>query len=546
MLLPATADDALGAAARVTGGNMRTREFLRWLGLGIGGLVSLAPRGDAGQRRSRAGWFNVRELGAHGDGARLETKVLQSAIDACASGGGGTLYFPAGIYLTGTLGLKNDVCLHLDAGAVLRGSPKLNDYPAHIPSLRSYTDNYTERSLIYGEGLENVAIEGRGTLDGQGASFKGPYKVRPYILRLVACRNVLVQGVTFKDSSMWVQHYLACDGVRIEGITVRSHCNANNDGIDIDGSQRVRITDCDISSGDDAVVLKSTLDHPCRNVVIANCTLQSDCNALKLGTESNGGFENVAISNCTIYDTHLAGVALELVDGGLLDRVSISNLTMRDTRGAIFIRLGNRARPCSAGMAKPGMGRLRNVNISSVVADGADRIGCSITGLPGHPAEDIALENVRVRFSGGGTDEEAQRRVPEHPEEYPEYAMFGVLPAYGFYCRHVKGLRLNNVSVEIAAPDARPSLVCEDVVDLDVYGWKGAMPNSTQPVLAFSNVRRALLHGCAVEAGHTFLEVQGSASARIKLVGNALEATDQVVKRGHDVPAAAVSVGAGK
>jgi hypothetical protein len=237
---------------------------------------------------------------------------------------------------------------------------------------------------------------------------------------------------------------------------------------------------------------------------------------------------------------------LELVDGGLLERVSIANIIMRDTRGVIFIRLGNRARPFRAGMANPGMGRLRNVSISNVVADGADRIGCSITGLPGHPAEDIALDNVRIRFSGGGTDEAAHRQVPEHPEKYPEYAMFGVLPAYGFYCRHAKGLRLSNVSVEVAAPDARPSLVCEDVVDLDVFGWKGAMPNGTQPFLAFSNVRNALLHGCGGEAGRTFLEVQGSASAQIKLVGNALEATAQPVKRGHDVPAGAVSVDAGK
>ena len=254
------------------------------------------------------------------------------------------------------------------------------------------------------------------------------------MIRLISCRGVAVTDVTLKDSPMWVQHYLACDGVRIEGITVRSKVNSNNDGIDIDGCQRVRIANCEISSGDDAIVLKSTLDRPCQDVVISNCVLSSDCNAFKLGTESNGGFQNIALSNCTIYDTRLAGLALELVDGGLLEGVSVSNVVMHRVNCPIFVRLGDRARPFKANTAKPGVGQLRNVNISHVQADGANGIGCSITGLPEHPAEDISLEDVRLMFVGGGKDQDAQRDVPENPDRYPECSMLGSLPAYGLYC----------------------------------------------------------------------------------------------------------------
>jgi len=412
------------------------------------------------------GFFNVRDYGVAGDGRQLNTKALQKAVDACAAAGGGVVYFPPGRYLTGTIYLKSNVTLHLETGAVLLGSKNLQDYPATVPAFPSYTDNYTEKSLIYGEKVENVAIEGRGVLDGQGAAFKGPYKVRPYLIRVVSSKNVAVTGVTIQDSPMWVQHYLDCDNVAIRGITVSSRCNQNNDGIDIDSSSRVRISDCDISSGDDAIVLKSTSARPCRDVVITNCVLSTACNALKMGTESNGGFENIAISNCSIYDTRLAGIALEIVDGGLLDRVNISNITMNNVSCPIFVRLGNRARPFKEGMEKPGIGRLRNVLISNVQASGANKVGCSITGSPGRPVENITLDHILIEFTGGGTLEDARSQVPENPDKYPEYSMFGVLPAYGFYCRHARNITFDHVETSVARPDQRPALVSEDVEGL--------------------------------------------------------------------------------
>lgn len=503
--------------------------------------------GAMAQTARFAGVFDVRGYGAAGDGTRLDTKDIQAAIDACASAGGGAVFFPSGRYLSGTIYLKTNVVLHLEAGAVLLGSKNLQDYPPTVPALRSYTDNYTDKSLIYAENLENIGIEGRGTIDGQGALFEGPYKVRPYMMRIVNCRNVAVGGVTVINSPMWVQHYLSCDGVTIHGITIHSRVNHNNDGIDIDCCDRVRISDCEISSGDDAIVLKSTSDRPCRNVTITNCVLSSHCNAFKLGTETNGGFENITLSNCTIYDTRLAGIALEIVDGGTLDRVNVSNVTMHKVGGPIFIRLGDRARPFEQGGQRPEIGKLRNVVISDVQVTGGGRVGCAISGIPGHPIENVTLDNVRLKFEGGGKKEDSERDVPEHPEKYPEYNMFGTLPAYGFYCRHVRGISLRNVATGFERPDERPALVCEDVEALEVSAADLSAVPDGGPAIRLSQVRGAFIHGCRARADiRTYLQVAGSRTERVSLVANDLAPARTVVEVAPDVPKGAVIQDAGK
>ena len=401
---------------------------------------------------------------------RLATADLQASLDKAAQAGGGTVVIRPGRYVTGTLFLKSNVTLHLAGGATIVGSPNLGDYPSAVARIRSYTDNYTEKSLIYGEGLENVTIEGAGTLDGSGKAFKGPYKVRPYMIRLISSKRVTVTGVAIKDSPMWVQHYMACEDVAIRGITVHSRVNANNDGIDIDGCDRVRISDCDISSGDDAIVIKSTLLRPAKNVVVTNCVLSTHCNALKLGTESNGGFENIAVSNCTIYDTRLSGIAIECVDGGLLERVQFSNITMNAVGAPIFIRLGDRARPFEVDGPKQPAGKLRRIMIRDIEAVRASTNGCAIAGLPGHPLEDITFDNVRLEFVGGGKPTHKHGEVPENADKYPEHHMFGTLPAYGFYLRHARRVQMRNVQARTATPDERPAMLTDDVEHLQVLG----------------------------------------------------------------------------
>jgi len=325
---------------------------------------------------------------------------------------------------------------------------------------------------------------------------------------------------------------------------VVSRCNANNDGIDIDGCQRVRIANCDIRSGDDAIVLKSTLNRPCKHVVVANCVLSSDCNAFKLGTESTGGFENIVMNNCVIYDTRLSGIALETVDGGTLDRVNISNVSMDNVRSPIFVRLGNRARPFEQGAPKPGMGMLRNVSLSDIQATGADPIGCAIAGLPGHPVENLTLSNIRIRFAGGGKDADAQRPIEEKPEAYPEYSMFGRLPAYGFYRRQARNVRFDRVEVGSLAPDARPSLVCEDMDGLRLSAWSALTGSATGPDMRLENVRDALIQSCgSARKSGVFLKVSGKDSSAIRLGANALNAASQLVETAPEVPRGAVTTG---
>jgi len=486
--------------------------------------------------------YDIREFGAKPDGQTLCTQAIQAALDKCSAEGGGTVYLPPGRYLCGTVFMKSGVTLRLDTGCTLLGSTSLNDYPPTAPALRSYTDNYTDKCLIYGEKLQRIAITGQGVIDGQGAAFKGPYKVRPYMIRLVECRDVLIEGVTMKNSPMWVQHYLACDDVRISGITVASHVNPNNDGIDIDSCHRVVVTGCNIDSGDDAIVLKSTTARLCQDVVVSGCVLRSSCNALKLGTESNGGFQNIVMTGCTIYDTHLAGVALEMVDGGTMDRVMVTDITMTGVGAPIFLRLGNRARPFKAGIDKPGIGSMQNITISNIEASGANSTGCAIAGLPDVKIRNVTLSNIRLSFAGGGTAEQASRAIPEEPQKYPEYAMFGRLPAYGLYCRHVDGLKLSNVQLQLAGADRRHAVVLEDVTDATLDGLKAVHSSGAVSPLRLADVRDVLIRGCRPTAAvDVFATVQGVRTDGVTLVSNDFRGVKKVVEVDAGVPQAAVA-----
>jgi len=500
---------------------------------------------------------DVRQYGATGDGQTLDTAAIQAAIDACAEENGGTVYFPAGRYLSGTIRLRSHVTLQLATGAVLLGSPRVEDYPVIQTTVVSWTDRYCCRALIWGEGLEDIAIVGRGTIDGQGTHFRGNhpsaqeldtilqswqsahryrpkprYVNRPYVIRLITCRDIRVEGITLRNSPMWMQHYLNCDGLVVRGITVYNHCGANNDMIDIDGCHDVVIADCFGDTDDDALTLKSTTSRLTENVVVTNCVLSSHCNTIKMGTESHGGFRNIAISNCAIrpsrdreamagQNTGLAGIALEIVDGGTLDGVTISNITMVGQSVPIFLRLGNRARSFSKGVPRPAVGSLRNVTISNVVATGAGSVGCSITGLPGHPLEHVSIANVRLGFTGGGSAPEAATEVPELPEKYPDCTMFGPLPAYGFYARHVHGLVLRDIDLTCEQADARPALVCDDVRDLVVDHLDARAESAAAAQIILTSTRGALLRGCRPAATEVFLRL-AKACDRILVVGNDL------------------------
>ena len=501
--------------------------------------------------------INARDCGAAGDGKRLDTKAIQAALDKCAGAGGGVALLEGGRFLSGTLYLRSHVTLRIEAGATLLGSTNIADYPHNIPAIRSYTDNYVKQSLIAGENLENTGLAGAGLIDGQGGSFpknrERPYENRPYLIRLVKCRDVQVEGLRLQNSAMWMQHYLVCERVTVRGIRVWNFCNANNDGIDLDGCKDCSVSQCVFESDDDGITLKSTLDRPSEAITVSDCVARSHCNAIKLGTESSGGFKDITIANCVVtspretnvtygHGRGLSGISLELVDGGQLERVAIANITIQGVSVPLFLRLGARARPFQPDMPAPPTGSLRDVVINNIVATGVGRIGCSITGQPGHPIENVLLSNLMFESEGGGKRQLAAVEVAELPKQYPEALMFGELPAYSFYARHVKGLRFTNVRLRTTSPDLRHALVLDDTEDVAIAQLDADYSAGAAPSLKLVQARNALISGCQSRAkGGTFLQVAGASTRAVALVGNDLTAAAKATLIGREVPRNAIS-----
>ena len=509
-----------------------------------------------------AGFYNVVEFGAKGDGETLNTHAIQEAVNVCSQHGGGTVYFPPGTYLSGTIYLKDYVKLNLSSGAILLGSDQVDDFPLNICDFPSYTDKYVGRALIWGEGLKGIGITGKGMIDGQGASFRDKLPVesewdviqavyddstrylpekryinRPYIIRLISCREVLVEGISLRNSPMWMQHYLNCDFVTIQNITVYNHGSNNNDMIDIDCCHNVLISNCFGDSDDDGITIKSSGGLPTENVTISNCVISSFCNAIKMGTESNGGFKNITITNCVVRPSSepdliygrkegLAGIALEIVDGGTLDGITISNIAISGTTAPIFMRLGNRARKYRPNISPPHVGTFRNVLISNIVASGAGSTGCSITGIPGHMIENITLSNIKISFIGGDPEQLLLQNVPEYEEDYPESTMFGTLPAYGFFCRHVDGLTFRDIDITYDEPDYRPALICDDVHNLKLFNFNARVHKDVSAQIILRNSHDLFISGCQPANTDAFLQLEKN-SSRIKAIGNDLKGVNR-------------------
>jgi hypothetical protein len=497
--------------------------------------------------------FNINDYGAKGDGVTLNTRAIQQAIDVCAKGGG-MVYIPAGTYLSGSLVMRSHVNLHISEGAILLGSTNINDYDEKIPKIRSYTDQYVKQSLIYGEDLENIAITGKGLIDGQGSAFKSTtnkkpdrYKNRPYLIRLINCKKVWVEDISLKNSAMWMQHYLACDQLFIRGINVYNHCNKNNDMIDIDGCSNVLVSDCIGDTDDDALTIKSTSDRISKNIVVTNCILSSHCNAIKLGTESHGGFENINISNCVVkpsvhptkfygFKNGISGITLGMVDGGRLDGVIISNIRIDGPKVPIYMRLGDRGRIYKEGMSRPAVGIFQNVSLSNIIATNADTLGCSITGIPGHPIEGVSLSNIRIRFRGGAKNDVDPKSVKEEREHYPESTMFGKLPSYGLFIRHVNNIHLSNIEMDFDQPDERSVIVCNDVKQIELIDVRGKGTKSGAPLIQFYDVKNALIASSRpLNEINTFLSILGNCED-ICLSGNDLRRVNQAVLGADHLP----------
>jgi polygalacturonase len=491
--------------------------------------------------------FDVRQFGARGDGKTLDTIAINKTIDAAAAAGGGTVFFPAGSYLSVSIHLQSNIALYLDQGATIVAAetsatarydpPEPNQWDAW----QDFGHSHFHNSLIWGENLENIAILGPGRIWGKGLVRNGnqsrtteqnaalgtapsdprggPFgypnprdAVEPgwgnKSISLKLCHNVVIRDITIFHGGHFAILATGVDNLTIDNLKI----DTNRDGIDVDACKNVRISNCTVNSPfDDGICPKSSYAlgyaRATENVTITNCQLSgydegtlldgtykrnyrastgtfSPTGRIKLGTESNGGFKNITVSNCVFE--YCRGLALESVDGALLEDVTISNITMRDISNApIFLRLGARLR---GPKDKTNVGALRRVIISNVVVYNADpKYSSIISGIPGHPIEDLLLSNIRIYSRGGGTQEQAALEPKEEEEKYPEPNMFGELPAYGFFIRHVKNLQLDNVQVSYLNEDARPPFWLNDVNGAEFYRLR-AQHNADLPSFALKNV----------------------------------------------------------
>jgi polygalacturonase len=461
--------------------------------------------------------INILDLGAKPDGITLCTNLIQKAIDDCSASGGGTVTVPTGVFLTGTIILKNDVILYLENGAVLLGSKKIEDY---------------KQGVIRALKAHNIGLTGNGSIDGQGFAFWSYRKGKTYnhknpstgnLVELEACKNVIIENVTLKGSESWTLHLLACDEVLVTGIKIRNPLNGpNTDGIDINMCSNVLISNCDIFTSDDAIVLKSR--HPdyygkiCENITVTNCILTAISNSFKIGTETMCDFRNIVFSNSVIKaarpgdelakitaayidstkmgSEHLgpiSGIALETVDGSNLQGVTITNIVMDGARVPIFIRLANRGRYIETQkVAAPVPGTLKDVVISNIVAYGATTAS-SISAVSGSYVENVMLKNILIRTKGGGSKELAQKAMDEKITDYPEGTMWGPMPVSGFYVRHVKGLQMSDIKIIVGENDMRPLIKFDDVKDLYINNLQTNGVHTGECILDFNNVKKANL-----------------------------------------------------
>jgi polygalacturonase len=565
-----------------TESNLR-RNFLGLAGAGVAG-AALAVTADQSVVHAAnppaGGAFDVRAFGATGDGKTLDTAAINKAIDAAAAAGGGSVIFPAGNYLSYSIHLKSHIALHLDAGAtIVAADPPAAGAPGYdLPEpnqwdmYQDFGHSHFRNSLIWGEDIEDIAILGTGRIWGKGlsrgTSTQGPNAHDPGVgnkaISLKNCHNVVLRDFSILHGGHFGILATGVDNLTIDNLKI----DTNRDGMDVDSCRNVRISNCYVNSPwDDGICLKAdyALGRPKQTefVTITNCYV-SGCweegtlldatykkfgpevrvphtGRIKFGTESNGGFRNITISNCVFEGCQ--GLALESVDGAILEDVTITNISMRDIITApIFMRLGRRMR----GPDDAAIGTLKRIIISNLVcSNSAARLGSVISGIPGHLVEDVKISNVQVLHQGGGTREDAAFQPPEYEDMYPEPTMFtggprannkspegrwlpeadnrgaagrgaapgapGAaaaggrgnqpaapphnMPSHGFYVRHVKGIQFDNIEIRTEKEDQRPAFVLDDVQDADFFRIK--VPHAAGvPVFALHKVADFAVHMC--------------------------------------------------
>ena len=488
---------------------------------------------------------NIRDYGAKGDGKTNDTAAVQAAINACTADKGGTVLVPAGDFIIGTVELKSHVTLHLAPQGKLLGSTRREDYQAG----KGVPPGNGNLVLLYAANADNISIEGRGTIDGNGAAFynglgdgtspggtgKGNTD-RPHLLIFYHCTGLLLRDTFFTRSAYHCIRILQCRQVHIDGVRIYNRINKNNDGFHINSSEYVHISNADVQCQDDACALFGSNKF----VTVTNCTFSTRWSIFRFGS---GNSQNITISNCLIYDTY--GCPIKISSGrAQIENLCFSNIVMKNVTGPISIAFGrpNRGNG-SSGAATGAPSFLRNVSFNGIRAtvvpqpvnhpdipfdvkvNNGEQYSCiTLNGMDDAFLEDISFTDVHVTYAGGGTAAMAAKPVPPVNAEY-----FGVWagepygpPAYGLYARNVKGLRLQNVRFDYQQPDARPAMVFDNVQDALVNGFS-AQGSPDTALLRFVNTKDVLLTATRVlTPAPAFLAIAGAPSDGIIIDGGDL------------------------
>jgi len=497
--------------------------------------------------------YNVRDFGATGNGKTLNTKAIQSAIDKCFADKGGIVLIPAGDFLSGTLELKSNVTLHIAASGKLLGSPKREDYIAG-KGVPSGNGNIV---FLFAVKADNVSIEGKGTIDGNGLAFyngkgdnTGPGQNgvggnfdRPHLAIFYQCNNLRMRDTFCTASAYHCFRILGCKQVYIDGIRIYNRVNRNNDGFHFNNSEYVHITNCDVQCQDDACALFGSNKF----VTISNCSFSTRWSIFRFG---GGESQNITISNCLIYDTY--GCPIKISAGrASIENFSFSNIIMRNVTGPIGIGFSGPPANSNNNTQSTTKPFIRNISFSNIrasvvekpvehpdihfgvsVREGEKNSCITLNAMGEYYLENISFTDVHVTYAGGGTTAQAAKEVPKVAAEY-----FGVWdplpggpPAYGLYARNVKGLTLHNVRFTYEQPDARPAIIFDHVEDASINGLS-VMGSSGNELLRFIHSKDVFLTATRVlTTAATFLRVEGSSSEGIVVNGADLrKVTKQVV-----------------
>jgi polygalacturonase len=539
--------------------------------------------------------YNIRDFGARGDGKTLDTAALQAAIDKCHSEQGGTVLVPAGVFVIGTTELKSNVTLHIAAQGVLLGTTDKTQYHAadKIPLEGDATLEDGNVGLIFAVGAENFTVEGPGTIDGQGTQFHSPVRgtpspvglsshQRPYHLLFYQCKNLRVRDIFLKDCAYHSIRIIQSSYVWLTGIHIHSRVNSNNDGFHFISTTHVHMSNCSVECQDDACALFGS----CQNITITNCEFSTRWSVFRFG---GGHAKDIVISNCLLYEVFGCPIKMRCGPRSCFERISFSNLVMRNVTGPISIGNGapsrrlrqledhaggtNSVSSATAPMAadtnalasattnqdvqtvfmnepdpddlKAPPGTCRNISFNGIYAivskpyqipdavitnayNPAEIFSCiSLNGVAPACLQDISFNDVHVVFPGGGTLEQgANRNVPQIADEYFRN---GILPAYALFARGVHGLTLNNVRFEMETPDLRPAVVFDHVIDAAVTGLNVQGQTKAESVLRFIESQDVYMSATRLlTPASVFLQVEGK-NENITIDGGDLAKADKAL-----------------